>query len=236
MQKEGKPAAEVVLTVLHAGGQVRRRRRLQWSRAASTASVVLGRQRAVGEPRPDGVARRLRVDPERTSAAVPQGPLEKGAKTDRRGTRITFLPDLEIFETIDYVRDTLEQRFREMAVPHEGLRIEFVDERGEGFKESFQYDGGIVDFVIYLHSKGSKDPLHKKVVYLSDSGDVGEVEVAMQWNSQFQESLLSFGQQHQHPRGWRAPLGLPLGPHAHAECVRAREGVPEGEGEEPRGR
>src|SRR5438105_6801107 len=79
-----------------------------------------------------------------------------------------------------------------MAFLTKGLRIDFTDERGETFRESFQYDGGIVDFVKYLHSQGTRDPLHKKVVYLEDGGGVGEVEVAMQWNASYQETLLSF--------------------------------------------
>src|SRR5829696_7664900 len=121
------------------------------------------------------------------------GPLEKGAKTDRRGTSITFLPDLEIFETIDYDRETLEQRFREMAFLTRGLKIGFRDERGtERFETTFQYEGGILDFVTYLHSQGTREPLHQKVVYIEDSKDIGEVEVAMQWNNSYQETLLSF--------------------------------------------
>ncbi len=118
--------------------------------------------------------------------------LTKGEKTDRHGTSITFLPDLEIFETIDYDRSVLEQRFREMAFLTRGLRIDFVDERGERFETTFQYDGGIVDFVKYLHSQGTRDPLHEKIVYVSDESDVGEVEVALQWNNSYQEALLSF--------------------------------------------
>ncbi len=118
--------------------------------------------------------------------------LEKGAATDRHGTSITFLPDLEIFETIGYERETLEQRFREMAFLTKGLRIDFSDERNEGFSTTFKYDGGIVDFVKYIHGQGTKDPLHPKIVYMADVGDVGEVEVAMQWSSSYQEGLLSF--------------------------------------------
>src|SRR5919109_1296262 len=89
-------------------------------------------------------------------------------------------------------RAVLEQRFREMAFLTKGLRIDFKDERGEGFETGFKYDGGIVDFVNYLHSQGTREPLHKKVVYVEDSGDLGEVEVALQWNNSYQESLLSF--------------------------------------------
>src|SRR5436309_1239164 len=79
-----------------------------------------------------------------------------------------------------------------MAFLTKGLRLDFVDERGETFRESFQYDGGIVDFVRYLHTQGTRDPLHKHVIYLDESGDIGEVEVAMQWNTSYQETLLSF--------------------------------------------
>jgi DNA gyrase subunit B len=190
MKKEGKPAAEVVLTVLHAGGKF----------GDGGGYKVSGGLHGVGVSVVNALAERLdltiwRDGHEWTQTyerGVPQTTLEKGAKTDRRGTSITFLPDLEIFETIDYDRTILEQRFREMAFLTKGLRIAFTDERGETFTETYQYDGGIVDFVHYLHSQGTRDPLHKKVVYLEDSGDMGEVEVAMQWNTSYQETLLSF--------------------------------------------
>ncbi len=101
-----------------------------------------------------------------------------------------------------------------------GLRIDFADERGEGFETTFKYDGGIRDFVTYLHSQGTKDPLHKKVVYLEDSGDVGEVEVALQWNNSYQESLLSFANNintHEggtHLSGFRSALTRTLNAYA----------------------
>ena len=190
MKKEGKPAAEVVLTVLHAGGKF----------GDGGGYKVSGGLHGVGVSVVNALTERLdltiwRDGHEWTQAyerGIPQGALKKGAKTDRHGTSISFMPDLEIFETIDYDRSVLEQRFREMAFLTKGLKIDFTDERGETFSESFKYDGGIVDFVHYLHGQGTRDALHKKVVYLEDGGDVGEVEVAMQWNSSYQESLLSF--------------------------------------------
>jgi DNA gyrase subunit B len=189
-EKEGRPAAEVVLTVLHAGGKF----------GDGGGYKVSGGLHGVGVSVVNALAERLDLTIWRDGfewkqvyeRGAPQTPLEKGAKTDRRGTSITFVPDLEIFETIDYDRTVLEQRFREMAFLTKGLRIDFVDERGETFRESFQYDGGIVDFVHYLHGQGTRDALHKKVVYLEESGDTGEVEVAMQWNTSYQETLLSF--------------------------------------------
>jgi DNA gyrase subunit B len=190
MEKEGKPAAEVVLTVLHAGGKF----------GDGGGYKVSGGLHGVGVSVVNALSENLdltiwREGFEHTQAyerGVPKGPLTKGAKTDRRGTSITFLPDLEIFETIDYDRGVLEQRFREMAFLTKGLKLTFLDERGESKRVEFQYDGGIRDFVTYLHSQGTKDPLHKKVIYLEEDNTVGEVEVAMQWNQSYQESLLSF--------------------------------------------
>ena len=151
---------------------------------------------------------------------APKADLKKGAKTKERGTRITFMPDLEIFDTIDYDRSILETRFREMAFLTKGLMIEFEDERGEGFKTSFKYDGGIVDFVTYLHSQGTRDPIQKKVVYMEESSDVGEVEVALQWNNSYQENLLSFANNintHEggaHLSGFRSALTRTLNAYA----------------------
>jgi DNA gyrase subunit B len=190
MEKEGKPAAEVVLTVLHAGGKF----------GDGGGYKVSGGLHGVGVSVVNALTEKLDLTIWRDGhewkqsyeRGAPQGPLAKGAKTDRHGTSITFLPDLEIFETIDYDRTVLEQRFREMAFLTKGLAIDFTDERGETFHELYQYDGGIVDFVKYLHSQGTRDALHKKVVYLEEEGDVGAVEVAMQWNTSYQETLLSF--------------------------------------------
>jgi DNA gyrase subunit B len=190
MKKEKRPAAEVVLTVLHAGGKF----------GEGGGYKVSGGLHGVGVSVVNALAEWLhltvwRDGHEHTQSyerGVPMAPLEKGAPTDRRGTSITFLPDLEIFETIDYDRATLEQRFREMAFLTRGLMIAFRDERGERFETTFQYDGGIVDFVKYLHSQGTREPLHPTVVYIEDSKEIGEVEVALQWNNSYQEALLSF--------------------------------------------
>ncbi len=130
------------------------------------------------------------------------------------------MPDLEIFDTIDYDRTVLEQRFREMAFLTKGLRIAFSDDRGEGFKEEFKYDGGIVDFVRHIHAQGTKDPLHKTIVHLEEEGDVGYVEVALQWNSSYQDNLLSFANNintHEggtHLSGFRSALTRTLNAYA----------------------
>jgi DNA gyrase subunit B len=189
-EKEKRPAVEVVLTTLHAGGKF----------GEGGGYKVSGGLHGVGVSVVNALSEQLHLTVWRDGhewtqyyeRGAPKAALKKAGKTTKRGTSITFLPDLEIFETIDYDHTVLEQRFREMAFLTRGLKIDFKDERGEGFEASFKYDGGIVDFVNYLHGQGTREPLHKKVVFLQDSGDVGEVEVALQWNNSYQESLLSF--------------------------------------------
>src|SRR5215218_9702982 len=219
MAKEKRPAAEVVLTVLHAGGKF-----------GDGGYKVSGGLHGVGVSVVNALAEWLHLTVWRDGhehaqsyeRGKPTGDLKKGAKIDRRGTSITFLPDLEIFETIDYDRSVLEQRFREMAFLTRGLKIDFRDERGERFETSFQYDGGIVDFVKYLHSQGTREPLHPKVVFVEETSDIGEVEVALQWNNSYQEALLSFANNintHEggtHLSGFRSALTRTINNYARA--------------------
>jgi DNA gyrase subunit B len=220
MKKEGKPAAEVVLTVLHAGGKF----------GDGGGYKVSGGLHGVGVSVVNALSEELELRiwrdgfewTQKYERGKPMTALEKGGKTDRRGTQITFLPDLEIFETIEYDDTILTQRFRETAFLTRGLKIDFADTRGEGEKHSFQYDGGIVDFVHYLHSQGTRSPLSKKVAYIHDESDVGEVEVAMQWNDGYQESLLSFANNintHEggtHLSGFRSALTRTLNAYARS--------------------
>src|SRR5215213_7681413 len=220
MEKEDKSALEVVLTVLHAGGKF----------GEGGGYKVSGGLHGVGVSVVNALSEQLdlciwRDGFEWTQSyerGKPMGDLKKGAKTDRRGTQITFLPDLEIFETIEYDDTVLTQRFRETAFLTRGLKIEFIDGRGEGERHSFQYDGGIVDFVHYLHSQGTRSPLSKKVAYIQDESAVGEVEVALQWNDGYQESLLSFANNintHEggtHLSGFRSALTRTLNAYARS--------------------
>jgi DNA gyrase subunit B len=237
MAKEKKPAAEVVLTVLHAGGKF----------GDGGGYKVSGGLHGVGVSVVNALSEWLHLTVWRDGhehkqsyeRGVPTTPLEKGDKTDRGGTRITFLPDLEIFDTIEYDRTVLEQRFREMAFLTKGLRIQFRDERGERFETSFQYDGGIRDFVKYLHSQGTREPLHKKIVYVEEESDVGEVEVAMQWNNSYQEALLSFANNintHEggtHLSGFRSALTRTINAYAR-QIGELKEKDPNLQGEDVR--
>jgi len=217
-EQEGRPAAEVVLTVLHAGGKF----------GDGGGYKVSGGLHGVGVSVVNALSEQLdltiwREGYEWTQSyerGKPKQELKRGGATDRHGTSITFLPDLEIFELVDYDRTVLAQRFREMAFLTRGLGIDFADERGEGSRETFKYDGGIVDFVKHLHTRGTREPLHKKVIYFADETVVGEVEVAMQWNSSYQESLLSFANNintHEggsHLSGFRSALTRTLNAYA----------------------
>src|SRR5207248_1943633 len=109
---------------------------------------------------------------------------------DDTGTTISFLPDSEIFEELDMNTDTLTQRLRETAFLTKGLLIRFVDERAEGKTVEFHYEGGIKDFVKYINE--AKDPVHKHIVYFEGDTEQGQVEVAMQWNNSYQESIFTF--------------------------------------------
>ena len=126
------------------------------------------------------------------------------------GTTITFWPDAEIFEEVEFDFDILSERLRETAFLTRGLRVELVDERGEGRRAEFQYKGGIADFVKHLNE--SKEPLHRKIIYFDGETKDGQVEVALQWNSSYQESTFSFANNintHEggtHLSGFRAAL------------------------------
>jgi DNA gyrase subunit B len=188
MEKEQRPALEVIMTVLHAGGKF----------GDGGGYKVSGGLHGVGASVVNALSETLHVEVRREGArwtqtyhrGKPQGPVSKGESTKETGTTTTFLPDADIFETLDFNFTTLEERLRETAFLTRGLRITLCDERGEGRKVEFHYEGGIVDFVKFLNE--NKEPIHAKVIAFEGESDEGAVEVAMQWNSSYQESVFSF--------------------------------------------
>src|SRR5688572_24820036 len=189
MEKEQKPAAEVVLTVLHAGGKF----------GDGGGYKVSGGLHGVGLSVVNALSEKLDIEIRRDGhvwrqsyeRGVPMVPLEKGEAATETGTTITFLPDAEVFESLDFEFSTLEQRLRETAFLTRGLRIKISDERGDSARSSeFHYEGGIEDFVAYLNE--NKDPIQKKIVFFEGESDEGAVEVALQWNASYQESVFSF--------------------------------------------
>ena len=196
--------------------QVRRRRRLQGLRRPARRRR-LRRQRALRAPAPE-IQTDGDVWAQDYERGKPQADAEKGAASKEHGTTITFLPDLEIFEEIEFDFQTLAERLRETAFLTRGLKIELVDERGETNSVTFQYDGGIEDFVRHLNE--NKDELHRKPIFFEGEKEDGEVEVAMQWNNSYQESIFSFANNintHEggtHLSGFRAALTRTLNAYA----------------------
>jgi DNA gyrase subunit B len=191
MEKEGKPAVEVVLTVLHSGGKF----------GDGGGYKVSGGLHGVGLSVVNALSEQLRVEIRRDgyvwsqeyARGAPQQELQRGAELPAgapTGTTETFLPDADIFESLDFDFRTLEERLRETAFLTRGLKISIVDERGEGHAAEFRYEGGIEDFVAYLNE--NKDTVHRKVVFFAGETDEGAAEIAMQWNSSYQESIHSF--------------------------------------------
>jgi DNA gyrase subunit B len=218
-EKEKRPAVEVVLTTLHAGGKF----------GDGGGYKVSGGLHGVGVSVVNALSERLHLEVRRDGytwtqdyvRGDPQGALARRAKTKETGTTITFLPDGEVFEEIIVDYETLVERLRETAFLTRNLRIELVDERGAGQTDTFQYKGGIVDFVKHLNE--NKDALHRKTIYFDNETDDGQVEVAMQWNSSYQESVFSFANNintHEggsHLSGFRAALTRTLNAYARAK-------------------
>ena len=159
----------------------------------------------------------------------------KSGPSDETGTTISFLPDAEIFDETVFDATTLLSRFREVAFLTRGLRITLIDERaGAGAPVEFHYEGGIRDFVGYVNE--SKDVVHRHVVYFSTGGDEGEVEVAMQWNASYQESVFSFANNintHEggsHLSGFRSALTATINKYARDKgLLKEKEDNLEGE-------
>jgi DNA gyrase subunit B len=206
---KNRPAAEVVLTTLHAGGKF----------GDGGGYKVSGGLHGVGVSVVNALSERLDLEIWRDGAVwsqsyergKPLSKFKKGRPVKSTGTTISFKPDMEIFgDEIEFDFDTLAERLRETAFLTRGLKVELIDERGGGQKVEFLYKGGIADFVKHLNE--SKDPLHRKIIYLEGETDEGQVEVALQWNSSYQESTFSFANNintHEggtHLSGFRAAL------------------------------
>jgi DNA gyrase subunit B len=219
MAKYGKSATEVILTTLHAGGKFDGQGyKVSGGLHGVGASVV----NALSEWLEVEVRREGHVWSQRYERGFPKGALTKNRKLKKgegTGTTISFKPDPEVFtETVELSFDTLSRRFRESAFLNKGLKIRLLDEREEDRDVTYQYDGGIRDFVEHINE--AKDPVHKTVFYLEREEEVGDVEVAMQWNSGFQDSVFTFANNintHEggaHLSGFRSALSRTINAYA----------------------
>jgi DNA gyrase subunit B len=205
---EHRPAVELVMTTLHAGGKF-----------DSKSYAVSGGLHGVGVSVVNALSALLEVEVHRdgyvwTQAydrGAPMGPLERGAETSDLGTTITFWPDGDIFETTEWNFETLSSRLQEMAFLNRNLAISITDERQDEPREArYQYAGGIADFVRHLNS--SKEPVHGTVIEFGEEGDGIAAEIAMQWNASYTPSVYTFAntintaEGGTHEEGFRAAL------------------------------
>ncbi|MFF4156901.1 DNA topoisomerase (ATP-hydrolyzing) subunit B [Streptomyces sp. NPDC001678] len=214
---EGKPAVEVVLTVLHAGGKF-----------GGGGYAVSGGLHGVGVSVVNALSTRVAVEVKTDGfhwtqdykLGVPTAPLQKNEATDETGTSVTFWADGDIFETTEYSFETLSRRFQEMAFLNKGLTISLTDERpahvdeeGKPLSVRYHYEGGISDFVRYLNSRKG-EVVHPSVIAFEaeDKERMLSLEVSMQWNTQYSEGVYSFANTihtHEggtHEEGFRAAL------------------------------
>jgi len=190
---EKRPAVEVVLTTLHAGGKF-----------DSQSYAVSGGLHGVGVSVVNALSTRLDVEIRKDGfvwrqsyeMSEPVTPLVRGEASDETGTIITFWPDGSIFETTEWSFETLSRRMQEMAFLNRGLSITMTDERPEHITPdapstvSYHYDGGIADFVSYLNA--TKEPVHESVIDFGEEGDGIAAEIAMQWTGSYSESVHTF--------------------------------------------
>ncbi len=190
MEKYNLPAATIVLTMLHAGGKF-----------GGAGYKVSGGLHGVGVSVVNALSEWLELDiyvdgyhwNQRFERGNPVTDLVKREKLEKdgpTGTTVSFLADPDIFEEVDYDYRVLAQRLRETAFLTKGLKISLNDERADGESVVFQYEGGIRDFVAYINRE--KDAIHRSIIYLENETSDGSVEIAMQWNSSYNESVFTF--------------------------------------------
>lgn len=183
----GRSAVETVLTVLHAGGKFSDDGGYKVSGGLHGVGVAV--VNALSEWLEIEVRRDGHVFTQRFARGVPLGDLQKGDPTDTTGTRVTFKPDAQIFETVEFNADTIVHRLRELAFLNKGVLLTLKDER-DGRYEEFKYDGGIMSYVEHLNRNSEK--LHDEIVYIEREVGGTLVEVALQYNTGYQERILSF--------------------------------------------
>ena len=218
VESEGKPAVEVVLTVLHAGGKF-----------GGSGYAVSGGLHGVGVSVVNALSDRVDVEVRREGSTwrqsyrtgVPVAPLAQGEATELTGTTVTFWPSTEIFETTVFDFETLRSRFQQMAFLNKGLQITLVDERpdhaddeGTAPSANFRYDGGLVDYVRHLNTSKKSEAVHDEIIDFEaeDAERRLSVEIAMQWTTAYSESVHTYANTintHEggtHEEGFRAAM------------------------------
>jgi DNA gyrase subunit B len=217
---EHRSALEVVMTQLHAGGKF-----------GGDSYAVSGGLHGVGVSVVNALSKRLEVEVVRDGwrhrqsyeRGLPTAPLEQVGKAKGHGSTVAFWPDPDIFEETEFRYETLANRMREMAFLNAGLRITLTDERGEGKSEVYEYAGGIRDFVAHINA--TKEPVHPQIIYFEGQANSHYAEVAMQWNSSYNDAVSTFANTintHEggtHEEGFRAALTSTINRYARNSAL-----------------
>jgi DNA gyrase subunit B len=186
MHESGRSAAEVVLTVLHAGGKFEN---AAYKVSGGLHGVGVSVVNALSEWLELEIWRNNQVHQQRYERGAPAADLEVTGRTEKRGTKITFKPDHQIFETTEFTFETLSQRLRELAFLNAGVAITIADER-DGKSHQFLYEGGIREFVEFLNK--NRTAVNEKPIYMMGERDGIIVEIALQWNDSYSETTYTF--------------------------------------------
>ena len=188
----GVSALEVVMTTLHAGGKFDGREQVGYQTAGGLHGVGASCVNALSEWLHVQIYQNGAIYEQRYARGAPQTRVEKTGKSRKTGTQTTFMPDSEIFDTLDFSHDVLRDRLRELAFLNKGVRIQFHDTRDDENSEpvAFQYDGGIASFVTY-HNQ-NKEVLHPKPIYIEGVESEIAVEIAFQFNTTYTENISSY--------------------------------------------
>ena len=232
MKEQGMSALTVVLTKLHAGGKFGGD---GYKVSGGLHGVGVSVVNALSEWLVAEVRRGGKIHRQEFARGEPTGDLAVVGKTEKgdTGTTISFLPDAEVFEELELSAETLTQRLRETAFLTRGLHIVLTDERAGGETVEFRYEGGIRDFVAHVNS--TKDSVHKRIVYFEGEAEEGAIEVAMQWNSSYQDSVYTFANNintHEggsHLTGFRTALTSTLNRYARDKGLLKKDETLEGE-------
>mgnify|MGYP000576567518 CR=1 FL=1 len=226
---EGKSTVEVVLTVLHAGGKF-----------GGGGYAVSGGLHGVGSSVVNALSSHLEVEVRRQgftytqsfNIGVPEAPLAKGAATTETGTTITFWPDADIFETVEFDYETLRARFQQMTFLNKGLRITLIDENqiddeGNALTVSYMFENGLMDYVEYLNTIKKNDIVHDEIIHFESEDTEKKIscEIAMQWTTAYSESVHTYANTintHEggtHEEGFRAAMTTLVNKYAREKGI-----------------